>query len=189
MFEMWDDAWTLLKVKAESKKWKLSKQEAELDPNSQEAKWMREWEILMDLILDTTSTNEAEIEGEEIKYGEYRNEALDQMRFFIHPQHRRHSLKWVQSTKETDILFLAYKMTDDLHEIMYRAIYPDIPMGKNYGQKDEKSFNETFRCFMTTPSMTTSLQVKSTFLSFTSTISPQFAQKSTPPEHSRKKCF
>ena len=187
---MWEDAWNRLKVEAISKK---SKEEAEVEPNSEEGRWMKEWEMLMEAILGTTSTNanEAEVEGERIP-GEikYRDEALNRIRFFIRPQFRRRSLKWTQSTKETDILFLAHLITNDLHETMYRVIYPDIPTGKPDGRLDGKSCNETFRCFMTTPTMTTmttSLPVAPISLSKTSTISPQFDQlkppNTTPPEN------
>ena len=175
LLDMWNEAWERLKAEGKMERAK-PEPEAELDPNSQEAKWQREWDILMDAILGPASTNEAEVEssGEKI-VEEYKDEALDRARFFIRPQHRRRGVKWIQTTKETDRLFLMYKMRDDIQETMFRV------MKKKSGQQmDDKSCNETFRCFMTTPSMTT---MTTAMPGVTTTKSPQNVPKSTPPKN------
>ena len=132
---------------------------------------MQEWDILVDAILGPASI-EADRADKKI-VGKYKDEFIDQSRFFIRPEHRRRGVKWIQTTKETDKLFLLYKMRDDIHETMYQVI------GKHSGQIDDKSCNETFRCFMTTPVMTT-----------TATAMPvTITEKSTPPENNMRETF
>ena len=174
LFDMWDDAWDRVKdyveqenSKVQIAKLKSSKQpkaEAEPDPNSQEAKWTREWDILVDTILGTTSTNEADYTEKDMKLKQLKRKAedrvLDEAAFFIRPKHRRRGLKWIQSTVETDKVFLAHKIEADVEESLY------IEMAERKGKIVDKSCNETYRCFMTTQATT---MTTATSLSFTST--------------------
>ena len=185
LFDTWNDAWDLVSklfgeenskvYPVDSKKSNQPKPEAELDPNSQEAKWRREWDTFRDAILGTTSTNETDYTEAGMGINQWKEKVekeegtLEEACFFIRPKHRRRGLKWIQSTVETDKVFLTHKITADVQESLFRA------MGGNKGNIDDKSCNETYRCFMTPQamtSMTTAIPTALTSLSFTSTPPP-----------------
>lgn len=150
LMDMWNKAWDQLKAEVQSEQAK-PRLEAEVERNSEEAKWMREWDLFVNAILGSTSTNEAEKAENHVKdkmkiKRKVQDQVLNQARFFIRPEHRRRGLKWVQSTEETDQIYLTYKIEADVEESVYRNVM-------NWEQIE--SCNETFRCFMTTQAAST----------------------------------
>ena len=101
--DKWDAAWNKLYADAENEKLK-PKPEAARDPDSQ-----RTWLPLMDALRNKT---EADIEVEKMK-----TETRDYMRHFINPNYRRR-VKWVQTTSDTEELFLAHTLTKKVHDTM-----------------------------------------------------------------------
>ena len=55
LLDMWNDAWDRLKAQGLLERPKRSMPKP--DPNSQEAKWAREWDLLMDAILGPTTAS------------------------------------------------------------------------------------------------------------------------------------
>ena len=55
LLDMWNDAWDRLKAQDLLERTKRSMPKP--DPNSQEAKWAREWDLLMEAILGPTTAS------------------------------------------------------------------------------------------------------------------------------------
>merc|ERR1711974_529486 len=102
--DKWDAAWNQLYADAEDEKSK-PKPEAAKDPNSQMG-W-KTWVPLMDALRNKT---EADIEVEKMK-----SKTRDYIRMFIHPKYRRH-VKWVQTTVDTEEIFLSHTIVENVHE-------------------------------------------------------------------------
>ena len=145
LMEMWNDAWDVLTKEVESEDTK-PRPESEVELDGDEEK--KEWEILVDALLGT-STNAV---GNGIGYTRQRgrneepdvkrkvqDQVLEQSRFFINPKYRRRDIKWVQSTDETERIFLIHKISEDVRESVFRYIYEEAI---------DKSCNETYRCFL-----------------------------------------
>ena len=100
---------------------------------------------MVDAILGTSTRKRNELAETDLKR-KVEEQVMEQSRFFINPKHRRRDTKWVQSTEETDQIFLTYKVVEDVQESVYRLIYEEAI---------DKSCNETYRCFLTTQAAVT----------------------------------
>ena len=112
--DKWDEIWDELYANAEEENSK-PKPEAAEDPNtnshtmSQDRLGWKTWVPLMDALRNKTK---AKIEEEKIK-----NKTLDYMRLFIHNDYRRR-VKWVQSTEDTQEIFLTHTFYKNFHQSM-----------------------------------------------------------------------
>ena len=107
--DTWDKFWGQIYEEAKNEKLK-PKSESETEKGS--------WDILIDAVRGTSSNNENEARREEQKM---RNNTRDYMRLFIDPKYKRRGVKWVQTTTETEEVFLTHTFVQNIHESMHNV--------------------------------------------------------------------
>ena len=130
--DTWDDFWEEIYLEAKNEKSK---------PKFESETEMGDWDILMDTLRGTNSTKKARIEEQKMKA-----KTREYIRFFIYPKHRRRGLKWVQTTTDTEEVFLAHTVVKNLHESMHNV--------REKEKKEKRPCDATYSCSWTTHATT-----------------------------------
>ena len=126
--DKWDTEWEKIYSEAKIEKSK---------PKPEAGREMEGWDILMDALRDT---NKAKIEVQKM-----RNQTCEYIRFFVNPKYKR-SLKWVQTTTDTENIFLAHTTARYLQESIHHV--------KKKGKKEKRPCDATHSCSWTTHATT-----------------------------------
>ena len=156
--DKWDRVWNNIYSDADRKKLKPKHEAGGLE--------LTEWEIFLEALDNRT---EARIEEERMK-----NETRNFLRFFINPKHRRNRLKWVQTTKETEKVFLAHTFTNNLQESIHNMREKVRLKGL---KKEKKPCEALYSCSWT--ALPNPKQASTTTAGTTMTFVPAFAPKIT----------
>ena len=126
--DKWDTEWEKIYSEAEIEKSK---------PKPESGREMEGWDILMNALRDT---DKAKIEVQKM-----RNQTCEYIRFFVNPKYKR-SLKWVQTTTDTENIFLAHTTARYLQESIHHV--------KKKGKKEKRPCDATHSCSWTTHATT-----------------------------------
>ena len=125
--DKWDTEWERIYSQAKIEN---------LKPKPESGREPEGWDSLMDALRDRDKAKDEE--------QKIRNITREYIRFFVNPDHKRPGLKWVQTTEDTEDVFLVHTVAKYLQD--------SIEQVKRRGKKEKRPCDATHTCSWTTHS-------------------------------------